>query len=262
MTAPSPEVTTATCACGNSYAQQVVRVPESADVLRHPHRCPSCQARMEQSVKRSQGEREEVVKTAATLQRATLLATPALYRTATIDSFQMHGPPEQRAQQGRVLQHARRYLAEWPDVAMLTLFRGAPGTGKGHVAWALAQAVALKLEQRVRVVKLAALIRDLRATWQEHSARNEDDVLREYRGLDLLVIDEVSRHAFYGRQVHQHLYDVLDDRLEQQRPTILTSNEDDAGLAEILRPALMDRLGGSGGSLNFGTTSWRTGGRD
>jgi DNA replication protein DnaC len=73
----------------------------------------------------------------------------------------------------------------------------------------------------------------------------------------LQVIDEVSRHAFYGQSIHQHLYDVIDHRIEYRRPTILTTNEEDDGLEAILRPALLDRVKLHGGVLEFGNASYR-----
>jgi len=78
---------------------------------------------------------------------------------------------------------------------------------------------------------------------------------------DLLVVDEVSRHAFYGDNVSQHLYDVVNDRIEECRPVVLTSDESVAGIKAILGPALVDRLDGEGGTLEFTWRSFRTHGR-
>jgi len=142
-------------------------------------------------------------------------------------------------------------------VTSLYVFQGPPGTGKGHVVWSLAKVIAGTHGATVAVVKCADLVRSIRASWRDPEATAEEQVIARYRNLDFLVVDEVSRHAFYGQQIHQHLYDVLDYRIERRRPTILTSNEDDAGLGEILRPALADRLQGEGGVLEFGTESWR-----
>ena len=62
----------------------------------------------------------------------------------------------------------------------------------------------------------------------------------------------------YGTKVQQHLYDIVDDRLEHHRPTILTSNEDAEGISEILGPALMSRLSGAGGIIRFPSLDWRS----
>jgi DNA replication protein DnaC len=108
------------------------------------------------------------------------------------------------------------------------------------------------------MVKLPVLIRELRDTWNRDSGKTYDQVLAGYVETDLLVIDEVSRHAFYGNQIHQHLYDVIDTRIEYRRPTILTTNESEEGLVEVIRPALFNRVEGEGGVVPFGETSWRS----
>jgi DNA replication protein DnaC len=182
---------------------------------------------------------------------------PELYFGASLESWVLHGSKDDHLVQGRVLQLARRFLAAWPDdTEILTVLRGGPGTGKGHWVYSIAKQL-VDQGVRVQVIKLADLIRRLRSSWRSEEAEAEESVLRKFRNLDLLCIDEVSRHAFYGQSVHQHLYDILDYRLEHLRPTIMTSNEDDATLAEILRPALWSRLLGHGSVVDFGTRDYR-----
>lgn len=253
---------TATCGCGNAFTQQGI-VSAGRWTLTHPMRCESCQAAAEDRLARSMGEKREDQAaqrreaTAREVQSAVLaLAVPPLYAGVTLDGFEMHGAAADRTCQGRVLQIGRRYLANWPEVDSVVLLRGGPGTGKGHWAWSVAQSLANQ-GVRIAVVKLADLIRELRASWRDREADSEATVLDHYRRLDLLVLDELSRHAFYGERIHQHLYDVLDHRIEHQRPTILTSNEDDTGLEDILRPALVSRLLGNGQVLEFGTADYR-----
>jgi DNA replication protein DnaC len=153
------------------------------------------------------------------------------------------------------------YLNSWPRIPghrQLLLFQGHPGSGKRHISWAIARWVVQQYTAEVRVVKLAAIIRDLREAWRDPTSPSEDERLAAYRRPDLLVIDNVSRHAFYGKEVKQHLYDIVDDRLEYCRPTILTTNEDDEGIAEILGPALMSRIQGAGGKVPFPAVDWRS----
>lgn len=258
-----PEVVQeATCACGAAFVQRGFQVGETVRFT-HPTRCEACRDRAEAALARSMAERREDVKAAeraAAAKRAgealASLDAPPLYAGATLSGFALHGTPADRQVQGRILQLARRYEGSWPDVEAVLLFRGGPGTGKGHIAWSLAQALAAQ-GVRVAVVKLADLVRELRASWRTPDAVSEAQVLARYRGLDLLVIDEVSRHAFYGERIHQHLYDVLDHRIEYQRPTILTTNEDNAGLGDILRAALVSRLIGHGQIVEFGSADYR-----
>lgn len=220
-------------------------------------RCDPCLAMAARRQTHEEAERELYARNEARRQAAEsarqALGVPPLYAEASLSTWQLHGAPADQTRQQRMVSAGRRYLAEWPDVHhRLLVLRGGTGTGKGHWCWSIAKAVADE-GASVRVVKLSDLIRELRRSWRDHSAtETEEMVLARYRRLDLLVIDEVSRHAFYGEQIHQHLYDVIDHRSDNLRPTILTSNETAKDLADILRAALWSRIHGNGGVLEFG----------
>jgi DNA replication protein DnaC len=252
-----------TCAdCAGQIHQEGVRVDDQ--VCWSPLRCQGCaeirDARIaEQSATTRQDFERSQERRAVKRQEVALveLGVPPLYADVTLENFQLHGGTEDRDTQLSVVRLARRYMGSWPDVAgELLILRGGPGTGKGHWAYSVAKGVASH-GASVRVVKLADLVRRLRASWGKEEQETESAVLTFFRGLDLLVIDEVSRHAFYGQSIHQHLYDVIDHRIEYRRPTILTTNEEDDGLEAILRPALLDRVKLHGGVLEFGNASYR-----
>jgi hypothetical protein len=221
-----------TCRCGATFTQtRMVR-----DWV--PWGCSKCRGAIDDEIRASTAEATRVV-------QFTALGVPELYRGVRLDSYELWGDYDQKLRQGRMVQLARRYLANWPHVEAVVVFRGAPGTGKGHIAWSLVQQ--LVTEQRISalVCKLADAVRDLREAWRSDEGPSEAARLLDYRDPDLLVVDEISRHAFYG-EPHRHLYDLIDYRVEHCRPTILTTNEDAAGLAEMLGPALVSRSAGSG----------------
>lgn len=243
------------CPCGTSYAANVLR--QDGREMTVPSRCEACRTRAEATGaaetidrKQEQGRRDLGARWAQ-------LAVPPKYREVSLETYEHHGSDEDRRLQMRALTWARRYLAQWPDVADFVVLTGTTGSGKGHVAWSIAKAL-VEQGASVRNVKLPVLVRNLRDTWGREGGPTYEQVLRGFTGCDLLVVDEVSSHAFYGQQIHQHLYDVIDTRIEACRPTLLTTNEDEAGLAAILRAALFNRLQGEGGFVDFGAASWRS----
>lgn len=248
-----------TCRCGATYRGSVLA--NGREQIRMPPICAACreaqaQGRLCEQADRQRGdaERAEVSRR----RRLAELDPPAKYAEVTLEQFRHHGTEADKAVQMRVLSWARRYLAQWPEVADFVAFMGGFGTGKGHVAWSLALAIVNQHGARARVVKLPVLVRDLRSTWRRDSATTYEQALKAYTEPDLLIVDEVSTHAFYGEQVHQHLYDVIDARIEACRPTIVTTNESEQGLAAVIRGALFNRLQGEGGVVQFGTASWRS----
>jgi DNA replication protein DnaC len=232
------------------------------------HLCPACCAAAKQAddscVAENRVRREEESRRLANLRRdearrAALerLKVPQLYRAATLGTFQLHGSQEQRELQGLALANVHTYLTSWPDVPGFIVLAGRPGTGKTHILWSIARDIALRLIDGVSIVKLPDLVREIRDCWTNSAEETESDVLKRYRRLAFLGIDEVSRHAFLPRNCSQHLYDIIDHRLEHGRPTILTTNEDESVLGDMLKPALVDRLQGSGGLIELGAESYR-----
>jgi DNA replication protein DnaC len=225
-----------------------------------PEHCPPCSSQVRETQQLTKEERTKVEREQAGKAALINLRVPKLYANVTLDSFHLHGSADDQRLQRILLGVMREYVASWPDVGedrMLATFRGGVGTGKGHVAWSVSRAVAEEHGAAVAYVRLPDLIREIRASWRDRSEVSEVDVLEKYRRKDLLFVDEVSRHSFYG-QGYQHLLDILDHRVNNQRPTILTTNDDDATLTEILGPANMSRLNGCGGILEFGTDDWRS----
>lgn len=220
-----------------------------------PQRCGSCAERVERerAVERDALEREVRL-----VERIRLLNVPKLYESATLESFELHGDEPSRTKQHEALAWAREYLKVWPDVPNIAVFMGVPGSGKGHIVWSIARRLVEDRVALVRVAVLSDVVRDLREAWHSRDDGNlsEAQRLERYRNADLLVIDEVSQHAFYG-QPRQHLYDLVDWRETRCKPTILTTNEAGQSLLDFLGPALASRASGWGAIIDFGNADFR-----
>lgn len=182
-----------------------------------------------------------------------MLDVPLEYVDATIENFHANSPELLRARDIGL-----EFVRGWPhDVPFIAVFAGGTGSGKGHMAWAIAKALVDAHAARCRFAVLSDVIRDLREAWASRDdGPSEAQRLGKYRGVDLLIIDEISRHAFFG-QPQQHLYDLVAWREIRHKPTILTTNHLGDELTEVLGPALTSRAIGAGGFVNFGTVDWR-----
>lgn len=246
--------------------------PHDLELEKQDAICASCREEMEQvryrrdrhlawpapicrGCERKEREREASEQHEAHLaERVGGLYLPPLYEDTSFRTWELHGSEEEQAKQLNVVKLAQRYVQRWPEVASTTVFIGGPGTGKGHVAWSIVKGV-VEYGSVPAVVNLADLIRDIREAWGRPESEPESERLERYRLPDLLVIDEVSRHAFYG-QPTQHLYDLINFRVEWLRPTIITTNETTDNLTEMLGPALISRLAG-GNMWDFGEHDYR-----
>lgn len=142
------------------------------------------------------------------------------------------------------------------------IFSGLSGTGKTHLACAIARC-AHQNGKTARFVKARALVSDIRATWRRESAETEAEAIRRYVDLDLLVIDEVG--AQFGTEAEAlHLFDVIGERYAEQKSTILITNlpiESAPGgksLRNYIGDAAFDRFMEDGSAAYvFSWDSWR-----
>ena len=216
-----------------------------------PKLCNSCIATSDHAaeLERQRQQRDMVMAT---------INVPPEYATTSLDTFSVaHAAGADHEKLERALTFGRDYVTNWPDVPMISVFAGGFGAGKGHLSWAIVRELALQHGVTSRVVVLGDVIRDLREAWNSaEDGPSEAKRLRQYRSYELLTIDELSRHAFYG-QPQQHLYDLVAYREIWHRPTILTTNERGCDLAGVLGPALSSRAIGCRGFVDFGDTDYR-----
>jgi DNA replication protein DnaC len=202
-------------------------------------RCPGCRDADKQAVK-AEAEQRSAAARATSIERALKLANiPKRFTSRTFETFIAAD-----AKQSTALTACRAYAEDFSDALRSggsLVLSGAPGTGKSH----LAASVMLQVMAggcTVQYMTCMDMIRAIRGTWRKDSERTEDDVLRELgETLDLLVIDEVGMQ--YGTEGEQTvLFDVLDRRYRQMRPTILISNANREQFRTYVGDRVYDRL--------------------
>ena len=114
---------------------------------------------------------------------------------------------------------------------------GTNGTGKTH----LAAAIALQLiSQGIPVICKTSsdLLLDIKKSYDSADVR-EGDVLDIYKQVDLLIIDDLGKEQCSDWSMST-LYSILNDRYEDMKPTIVTTNYNADGLAKALAPKGFD----------------------
>ena len=110
---------------------------------------------------------------------------------------------------------------------------GTNGTGKTH----LAAAIALQLiSQGTPVICKTAgdMLSDIKRAFSQPEAR-EHEILGVYKGIDLLVIDDLGKEQCTEWSIST-LYSIINDRYEDMKPTIVTTNYNANGLIDALTP--------------------------
>jgi len=182
------------------------------------------------------------------------LGIPLRFKGKTLETFL----PE-TDDQVQVLQQAREYVADIHDnlaTGKCLILVGPPGTGKTHIACGMLY-VAVAEQKSGRFATVSEVIRDLRSTWSRDSNVSEGDMLDRYVSPRLLVLDEVG--CSFGSEAEKvQIFNVLNERYNAMRPTIVISNLDINGLKEYLGERVIDRMRENEGRiLVFKGQSWR-----
>jgi DNA replication protein DnaC len=218
--------------------------------------CPACeQERQERAAQveaeqRAQCRREQI---AANRKRAGI---PARFASATLESYVASDEGQKRA-----LRFAKAFaenFAAAEEAGNSLTFYGKPGTGKTHLACAVANHI-LDAGRTVIYRQTIELVRAIRDTWRRGSDESETSVIEKYRSVGLLILDEVGV-SFGGEAEKTQIFDVLDGRYREMRPTLIVSNLSAKGLQECLGERIYDRLMQNGsGCVVFDWGSYRPG---
>lgn len=136
----------------------------------------------------------------------------------------------------------------------VAVFSGLPGTGKSHLAIAIAQQI--MSGHTALYTSAIDAVRMIRDTWDRKSAQTETQVLKILASIDLLILDEVG--VQYGTEAEQvSLFDIIDKRYRDLMPTILLTNQNRVGLKQFLGDRSFDRLREDGIWVKFDWASHR-----
>jgi DNA replication protein DnaC len=179
-------------------------------------------------------------------------AIPQRFIGRTLDNFHASTPEQQAA-----LSIAREYVQEFEANAKRgnsLIFSGLPGTGKSHLATAMLQA--LMPRHCGLYTTCMGVIRTVRGTWRKDSERSEQQVLNIYADVPLLVLDEIG--VQYGTDGEQTiLFDVLDRRYRDMKPSIFLTNQDKKGFKDFIGERTFDRLTETSRWVPFDWASYR-----
>ena len=180
-------------------------------------------------------------------------AIPERFKDRTLESYKAKTTGQKKA-----LAFAKEYAENFDKVLQTgrcAIFVGKPGTGKTHLAIGIALAV-MQQKRSPLFVTVQRLIRRVKDSWHTKD-ETESQVVEVYASPDLLILDEVG--VQFGSEFEkQVLFDVLNTRYENRKPSILLSNIPREQLADYLGERVTDRLREDGGKMiGFDWDSYR-----
>ncbi|KZZ82517.1 ATP-binding protein [Bacillus sp. SJS] len=128
-----------------------------------------------------------------------------------------------------------------PGQANNLVFIGSPGTGKSHLCASIARTIKNR-ELSVGFLTTGTLLTKIKSTWKDGSSKTEEQILRDIRTLDLLILDDIGSES--GGQSNswnkKTLFEIVNAR--EGRPTVYTTNYTETDLAQIVGERVVSRL--------------------
>ena len=130
------------------------------------------------------------------------------------------------------------------------IFIGTVGTGKTHLALSI-------IRECGGLYRLSSnIVEELRCAKSFTAKETEAEILDKYGRVRLLVIDEIGR-GVAGAEEQYMLYQIINERYNRRKPTILISNQTKKDFLNYIGIAAADRLTESAQVVEFTWQSYR-----
>lgn len=152
--------------------------------------------------------------------------------------------------QKAALRKAQAYVDGWTEVldrGTCLIFAGNAGTGKTHLACAIANALIARSVSAL-FTTVSDAMRAIKRSYDPSSQVSEGQAINTFVYPKLLILDEVGGSKGTEHEL-QLMFDIINKRYENSRPTIILTNLDAVALREHLGERVTDRLREGGGKL-------------
>jgi DNA replication protein DnaC len=208
-------------------------------------KCPQCAANQQATEQREAEERDAAAKHFAWQRKLGEAAIPERFRSRTLESYTPAGDGQRSA-----LAFSQEYACNFStaiETGRSAIFCGKPGTGKTH----LAVGIGLEVMRSGRLVLFTTAqraFRRMKDAWRSDSNESEGDVIRLLVQPDLLILDEIG--VQFGTKFEENaLFDILNERYEKRRPSLLLSNLTAPEVRTFLGERVYDRIKEDGGVI-------------
>lgn len=245
----------ATCLKHGEYERRT-RKSDAVGRIQSHSACPDCTRDRMAEIEKLHAESARQQKKFNTERLMAQLAVPDRFSSATLANYL----PENR-DAARCLEVCQTYATRWPERLKQgggLVICGKPGTGKNHLAFAIAKHVISEYQASVRFTSAIRIARNFKSTWSRTAEKTEAEVIAEYSSPDLLIIDEIG--VQFGSDAEKMiLFEIINNRYEDMKPTILISNLPKDELSAFIGERVIDRMNDGGGcTLVFTWNSYRS----
>jgi DNA replication protein DnaC len=249
--ADAPAYVLTDCVCDRHGKYQAYRPAGGAPLLGVD--CPKCidEAEMQQGAQR-RARAAQQMRSKKLREIQSVSGIPLRFASKSLDDYQAATEAKRLA-----LTICRRYAESWPEQYRKggsLVLTGLPGTGKTHLACAIANTIMPVHMATAAFGAVSTIIRSVRSTYGGKGS--ETQALNDLLKPDLLVMDEIGAEGGSDHDT-KLLFEIINKRYENLRPMILISNLNTDDLEHYLGHRAMDRFRECGVVVAFDWASHR-----
>jgi DNA replication protein DnaC len=220
----------------------------------HYTKCPACISEEKERAKILEEEfqrQNDLLKVKKLIDRSLI---PNRFIDRTLDSY-----IAQNDNQKTALEFSKQYADNFNEVydcGRSAIFCGKPGTGKTHLACGIANHI-MQYHYSALFLTVIKAIRMIKDTWNKDSEEKENQAYAKLVKPCLLILDEVG--VQFGSEAEKIiLFEIINERYEARKPTILISNLSLTDVKQYLGDRIFDRMREDGGKyISFDWDSYR-----
>jgi DNA replication protein DnaC len=217
--------------------------------------CPTCESERSAKENTEKEERERTNRIQEFHRKIGESGIPERFKNRRFSNF-----VASTGQQKYALEFCLEYAENFDQVletGRSAIFVGAPGTGKTHLACAIGMHVMGSHHRTALFSTVMRAVRRVKSSWSRNSRETEAQAIEAMVFPDLLILDEVGIQ-FGSESEKMILFDVINERYENRRPTLLMSNLSQDEVTAYVGERIIDRMREDGGKvIAFNWDSYR-----
>ena len=208
--------------------------------------CPTCQTERSAAEAADKAARERKEQAERWRQKIGDSGIPERFQTRSLPSF-IAETDKQKAALAFCIDYADSF-DEVLRTGRCAVFLGLPGTGKTHLAVGIGLRIMHRDNRTVLFTTVMRAIRRVKDTWIRGSQESETSAIAALVFPDLLILDEVG--VQFGSETEKLiLFDVLNERYEKHKPSLMLSNLTASEVQAFLGERIFDRMREDGGEV-------------